>query len=290
MAIGTKDTNVEQQEFRNGVKPIWCPGCGDHAVLASVAEALKQLNLQTQHVSVITGIGCSSRLPGYLGCYGFNAIHGRPVPIATGLKLARPDQTVIAAGGDGDGFSIGGGHLMHAVRRNIDLTYIIMDNGIYGLTKGQASPTTPLGTKTKTTAYGAFEKPILPLAVMLSYGCPYVAQAFAGDMKTMTKLFMDAIQFPGFAYINVLSPCPTFRGGMGQFKELRNKQIMIDPEKHDVTDWDAAHKLTRDTSAMHIGVMYKEPRASFLETQEDLREKARAGTMHAIDEIVEMYK
>lgn len=290
MAIGTKETLAELQDFKNEVKPIWCPGCGDYAVLNAVAGALKELGLRTQDVTVVSGIGCSSRLPGYLGCYGFNGIHGRPIPIATGLKLGRPDQTVIAAGGDGDGFSIGGGHLMHAVRRNIDLTYIIMDNGIYGLTKGQASPTTPIGIKTKTTAYGAYEKPINPLAVMLSYGCPFVAQAFAGDIKTMKAIFMDAISFPSFAYINVLSPCPTFRGGMGQFKDLRKIESKIDPEQHDVTDWDSAHKLTRDTSRMHVGVIYKEPRPSYLETQEDLREKALAAKTHAVEEIANVYK
>lgn len=290
MAIGTKENVTVQQNFKNEVKPIWCPGCGDFAVLNAVAGALKELGLQTQHVTVVSGIGCSSRLPGYLGCYGFNGIHGRPIPIATGLKLARPDQTVIAAAGDGDGFSIGGGHLMHAARRNIDLTYIIMDNGIYGLTKGQASPTTPIGIKTKTTAYGAYEKPINPLAVMLSYGCPFVSQAFAGDIKTMKAIFMEAISFPGFAYVNVLSPCPTFRGGMGQFKDLRAIESKIDPEQHDVTDWDSAHVLTRDTARMHVGVLYKEPRESYLETQEDLREKALAAKTHAVEEIAEVYR
>ena len=291
MAIDTQTHEAQQleQDFKNGIKPIWCPGCGDHAVLNALAGALKDMGFETHKVSVITGIGCSSRLPGYMSCYGFNAIHGRPVPIATGLKLARPDQLVIAAGGDGDGFSIGGGHLMHAVRRNVDITYIVMDNGIYGLTKGQASPTSPLGIKTKTTAYGAYEKPVNPLEVMLAYGCSYVAQAFAGDIKQMKEIFTDAINFPGFAYVDVLSPCPTFRGGMGQFKDLRAIEQKIGDE-HDVTDWHRALDLARDREKMHVGVLYREERESYLQTQHDLRGRAHKQAVPPLDEIAAAYR
>ena len=292
MAIGIKDpkTESEKQNFKNGINPIWCPGCGDYAVLNAVASALSDLGLATNDVAVVSGIGCSSRLPGYLSSYGFNSIHGRPIPIATGLKAARPDLTVIAAGGDGDGFSIGGGHLMHAVRRNIDLTYIVMDNGIYGLTKGQVSPTTPLGFMTKTTSYGAYEKPVNPLEIMLAYGCSYVAQAFAGDIKSMKALFTEAISFPGFAFVDVISPCPTYRGGMGQFKDLRQIANYLTPETHDETDWDAAHKLTRDKSKMHVGMMYREPRESYLETQHGLKEKAHERKFPPVEDIANNYK
>ncbi len=151
MSTTIEEKVLDPKRFRNSTKPIWCPGCGDHSVLAALVDALGDLQLDPANVAVITGIGCSSRLPGYMSCYGFNSIHGRAVPIATGVKAARPEMTVVAAGGDGDGFAIGGNHPLHAVRRNLDMTYIVMDNGIYGLTKGQVSPTTPLGVRTKTT-------------------------------------------------------------------------------------------------------------------------------------------
>ncbi|MBN1965728.1 MAG: 2-oxoacid:ferredoxin oxidoreductase subunit beta, partial [Anaerolineae bacterium] len=192
MADTTTTATTERKGFRSNVKPIWCPGCGDHAVLNALVKALEEMELNTYDVAVISGIGCSSRIPGYLNSYGYNSIHGRALPIATGVKLTRPEITVVAAGGDGDGFAIGGNHVMHAARRNIDITYLMMDNGIYGLTKGQVSPTTPLGYKTKTTAYGAFENPMNPLAVMLAYGTTFVAQAFAADMKKLQALIIEA--------------------------------------------------------------------------------------------------
>jgi 2-oxoglutarate/2-oxoacid ferredoxin oxidoreductase subunit beta len=267
-----QNTELKRERgFRNDIKPIWCPGCGDHAVLASLVGALTDLALDPCDVAVITGIGCSSRLPGYMGCYGFNSIHGRAIPIATGVKMARPETTVIAAGGDGDGFSIGGCHPLHVCRRNVDLTYIVMDNGIYGLTKGQASPTTPLGVKTKTTALGAFEKPVNPLTVMLGYEASYVAQAFAGDIKYMRALFADAIKHPGFSFINVVCPCPTYRGGLEQFKVLREMVHPLTAENHDETDWYAAHKLADDKGAIHTGVLYRNERPGYVQQQMELR-------------------
>jgi len=286
----TPATEEPKISFRNGNKPVWCPGCGDHSVLGALVGALERLKLKPEMTAVISGIGCSSRLPGYLSCYGFNSIHGRAIPIATGVKLSRPELTVVVPIGDGDCFAIGGGHVAHAVRRNIDLTLIVMDNEIYGLTKGQASPTTPLGTKTKTTAYGAYEKPFNPLEVMLAYGCSYVAQGFAGDIKYLTGLFADAIQHPGLSFIDVVSPCPTYRGGMEQYKTLRAMQHILTPENHNEHDWDAAHKLTRDKSQMHIGVFYREPRESYLETQEHLREKAHKLKAQAVEDIANVYR
>ena len=279
MATEMQDPIVLERErkFRNDIKPIWCPGCGDHAVLSSLVDALTQLELDPADVAVISGIGCSSRLPGYMGNYGFNSIHGRAIPIATGVKLARPGVTVVAAGGDGDGFSIGGGHLAHVARRNVDLTYLVMDNGIYGLTKGQVSPTTPIGVKTKTTSLGAFEVPVNPLSLMLAYGSSYVAQGFAGDIKYLRALIVDAIKHPGFSFINVVCPCPTYRGGLEQFKALRAKQQFITPENHDETDWFAALKLATDVDALHIGVYYRGPRPTYMEQQQELREASRKG-------------
>ena len=285
-------TTVETKErkgFRSDVKPIWCPGCGDHAVLNSLVKALESLELSTHDVSVISGIGCSSRLPGYLNSYGFNSIHGRALPIATGLKLSRPEITVVAAGGDGDGFAIGGNHVMHAARRNVDITYLMMDNGIYGLTKGQVSPTTPLGYKTKTTAYGAYENPMNPLAVMLAYGTTFVAQGYAADMKKLQALIIEAIEYPGFSYINIISPCVTYRGGSKIYKELQPLLSPI-PEEHDVADWVAAHHLAVDQSKIHVGVLYKERRETFLEAQEGLKHRAPHSEAANLADILNVYK
>lgn len=282
---------LDPKRFRNSNKPIWCPGCGDHSVLGSLVDALGDLGLSPANVAVITGIGCSSRLPGYLSCYGFNSIHGRAVPIATGVKAARPEMTVIAAGGDGDGFAIGGNHPLHAVRRNIDITYIVMDNGIYGLTKGQVSPTTPPGVRTKTTPTGAYEMPVNPLQIMLAYGSSYVAQGFAGDMKYLRGLFVDAIRHPGFSFVNVISPCPTYRGGMEQFKALRAMLHFLTPETHDETDWIAALKLAVDKSAVHVGVFHREVRPTFQEQQVELAELLRKfKDPLRVDELANVYR
>jgi len=289
MAIAV-DEQAQRKTFRNDIKPIWCPGCGDHSVLSSLTKALDSLELNTADVAVVSGIGCSSRLPGYLSCYGFNSIHGRAVPIATGLKLGRPDLTVVITGGDGDGFAIGGNHVMHAVRRNIDLTYIMMDNGIYGLTKGQVSPTTPIGYITKTTAYGAYEKPIAPLEVMLAYGCTFVAQAFSADMKRMEELILEGIQYPGFSFINVISPCITYRGGSQIYKDLKPLLTRIEENGHDVHNWEAAHRIARDKSKMYVGVLYKEQRETYQETQEDLRHRAPHAEATGIENIAARYK
>jgi 2-oxoglutarate ferredoxin oxidoreductase subunit beta len=292
MSIGTREDNVkaEEQEFRNKVKPIWCPGCGDHAVLNALTKILAELGLTTKDVAVVTGIGCSSRLPGYMGCYGFNSIHGRALPIATGLKLSRPLITVIAAGGDGDGFAIGGNHLMHAARRNIDITYIMMDNGIYGLTKGQVSPTTPKGMKTKTTAYGAYEKPVNPTEVMLAYGSSFVAKAFAGNIKHLQYVLMEAVKFRGFSFVDVISPCTTYMGGAEQYKMLRDQLHILDPEEHDEHDWDAAHALTRDETKLNVGVFFRERMETYLETQVGLRERVHESEIPPIESLAEMYK
>jgi 2-oxoglutarate ferredoxin oxidoreductase subunit beta len=260
MAIAVETPARTRESFLSSIKPIWCAGCGDFYVLAALADSLVEQGLSTHETAVVSGIGCSSRLPGYMSCYGFNSIHGRAIPIATGLKLARPEITVIAAAGDGDAFSIGGGHLIHGVRRNVDLTYIVMDNGIYGLTKGQASPTTPMGAITKTSEGGAMELPVNPLELMLTFGASFVAQAYSGDQRGMQKLFTTAMQHRGFSFVNVISPCPTFRGGMGVYKDLRAVLTPLTDDNHDASDWEAAHRVGRDASKLYTGVLFRQER------------------------------
>lgn len=255
--MATLQQEQTRESFINQIKPIWCAGCGDFYVLSALSDSLIAAGLRTHEVAVVSGIGCSSRIPGYMSSYGFNSIHGRALPVATGLKLARPDVTVIAAAGDGDAFSIGGGHLIHGVRRNVDLTYIVMDNGIYGLTKGQLSPTTPLGAATKYAEGGAGEQPVNPLELMLTYGASFVAQAYAGDQRGMQALFSAALEHRGFSFVNVISPCPTFRGGMGIYKDLRGTVAGLNDDNHACADYDAAMRVARDATRLYCGVLYQ---------------------------------
>src|SRR4029077_4399973 len=218
--------------YKTDLKPVWCPGCGDFGVLNSLSRALADLKCEPHDTVVVSGIGCSSRLPGYVETDGFQLLHGRALPIATGVKLAAPDLTVVAVGGDGDGIAIGGNHFLHSARRNLDIAYIMMDNEIYGLTKGQAGPTTPIGDKTKSTAYGNPDEAVDPCGLAIAVGASWVARGFSGDIKGSTELMKQAVAHKGFAFLNIVSPCVTWRGEH-QNKELRAKMRTI--AEHDVT-------------------------------------------------------
>lgn len=239
--------------FRNTVKPVWCPGCGDFAVLDALASALEQHGRLARDVAVVSGIGCSSRLPGYLAAPGFNTIHGRALPIACGLKLARPELTVVVTTGDGDGFSIGKRHISPAVERQLDMTWIVMDNGVYGLTKGQASPTTPQGALTTVTPDGKPDTALNPLELMLELGVPWAAQGSSADPQGLAALMLAALHYPGFAFLNVVSPCPVFRGGMGIYKSLRASTAA---PSHDTADHSAALAAARSTAQVWNGLLY----------------------------------
>jgi 2-oxoglutarate ferredoxin oxidoreductase subunit beta len=197
-------------ELKGKADPDWCPGCGDFGVLAAMQKAIVDLQIQPHNAVTISGIGCSSNLPGYISTYGMHTLHGRALAVATGVKLANHNLTVFVTGGDGDGFGIGGNHFMHTMRRNVDLVYIAMDNQIYGLTTGQVSPTSRLGMKTKSTPFGSVEGPINPIALALAAGCTFVARGFSGEQKHLTDLIKQAIQHQGFAFIDVFSPCVTY--------------------------------------------------------------------------------
>lgn len=261
------------KDYRSDLSPVWCPGCGDFSVVAALYRSLADLQIAPDNLAIISGIGCSSRLPGYVQAYGLNTIHGRAIPVATGLKAARPDTTVVAVGGDGDGFSIGGGHFPHVARRNLDMTYIVMDNRIYGLTKGQTSPTTPHGERTVTSIYGWPEEPANPLSLALAYGVSFIAQGFAGDLKGLTALITEAMRWKGFAFIEVHSPCVTYRG-RNQFDLVRERSRKI-PEDHDPTDLQAAWGYATHPDYLYMGVLWKKESPSFEERMEILRVKAR---------------
>ncbi len=200
------------RDYRSDYKPVWCPGCGDFGVLNALAKALAALAIAPHDTALIAGIGCSSRIPAYTRSYGFHGVHGRALPVATGLALTRPELAVIATGGDGDGFSIGGNHFMHACRRNVNLTYLVMDNAVYGMTKGQASPTTEADwTGSKLSPEGPGQMPFPPLDIALAAGAPFIARAFSNSPNELAQMIAEAIEFPGFAFLQVLSPCITYR-------------------------------------------------------------------------------
>ena len=221
------------KDYRSGLKPIWCPGCGDYGVVTAIYRALAAIGRPPHEIAFVSGIGCSSRIPGYTTAYGFNTVHGRALPIAQGIKMANPDLLVLVAGGDGDGFSIGGGHVPHAVRRNLDLTYMVMDNQIYGLTKGQLSPTSTRGRQTASSAYGSMEDPVNPLLYMLAYGASFVAQGVPADMEGLAKMIEEAIRFPGFAFVNIQSPCITYGDAETQLKTQKKRMRKLEDEGHD---------------------------------------------------------
>jgi 2-oxoglutarate ferredoxin oxidoreductase subunit beta len=203
---------MRPRDYKSDVHPVWCPGCGDFGVLSALTKTFAAEELPPERIALVSGIGCSSRLPAYLHAYGFHGVHGRVLPLATGLAVARPDLTVIAMGGDGDGFSIGGNHFLHACRRNVDFTYIVMDNAVYGMTKGQASPTTESDwTGSKLTPEGTHLHPIQPLEIALSAGCTFIAREFSGNSNGLAKRVAEAIAHPGFAFIQVIAPCITYR-------------------------------------------------------------------------------
>jgi 2-oxoglutarate ferredoxin oxidoreductase subunit beta len=276
MSAVLENTEIfKPNDYKTDLKPVWCPGCGDFGVVASLYKAFAELQVKPWETVVVSGIGCSSRLPGYVDTYGFNSVHGRALPIATGVKVARPDLHVVAVGGDGDGFAIGGNHFMHAARRNLDLSYFIMDNEIYGLTKGQVAPTTPTGDKTKSTVYGNPEPSIDPCELAISVGATWVGRAFSGDPKSLVSLMVAAMRHRGFAFLNILSPCVTWRGD-DQFKTLRAKQREI-PATHDRTSRAAALAFTREEGVMSTGVLYEVRQPTFLERIADVKTAASGG-------------
>ncbi|ESQ15680.1 MAG TPA: 2-oxoglutarate synthase [Chromatiaceae bacterium] len=242
------------KDYRSDIKPVWCPGCGHFAVLSALTKTLAYLGLAQQNVAIISGIGCSSRLPAYIASYGFHGVHGRALALASGLKAARPDLTVIVAGGDGDGFSIGGNHFLHACRRNMDLTYVVMDNEVYGMTKGQASPTTqPEWDHSKLTPHGTGIRRFQPAAIALAAGASFIARGFSGDPNGLVHLLTRAIEHPGFAFLQVLSPCQTFRPEQQAWKHMVHPCRLA--PTHDAAR--AAELIQRD-DGMALGMLYSQ--------------------------------
>ena len=245
-------------QYKSSYKPIWCPGCGDFTVLSSVTKALATMGVPPKDCAVVSGIGCSSRIPAYTTCYGFHGVHGRSLAAATGLKVARPDLQVLVAGGDGDGYSIGGNHFLHACRRNVDMTYLVMDNHVYGMTKGQPSPTTEPDWDSKLSPGGTGVRVFNPMVVALASGANFVARAFAGDLHGTADIIAQAMKHPGFSFVEILSPCVTFR------PEQRDWRKLVHAPEATVTDDAAlaARRLMKD-DGLNIGVLYAGDRTPY---------------------------
>src|SRR5262244_937921 len=226
--------------YESVVEPDWCPGCGDFGVLRALEIAAGKLGIYPKDLMVVSGIGCSSNLPGFVHAYGVHSLHGRAVAVASGIKLANHDLNVVITGGDGDGYGIGIGHFIHAMRRNLDLTYIVMNNQIYGLTTGQASPTTMKEVRTKSTPMGNFELPVNPVALALVSGATYVARGFSGENKHLADLIAGGIAHHGFALIDVFSPCVTYNK-INTYPWFRQRLYKLDDDKnYDAADFDCA--------------------------------------------------
>jgi len=274
MATVTKidDLNVKE-------KMQWCPGCGNFGLLSALKGAIFELGLKRHETVIVSGIGCSSKTPHYVNTYGFETLHGRPLPVASGIKLANTDLTVIAEGGDGDGYGIGVQHFVHIMRRNYDLTYIVHNNQVYGLTTGQASPTSLIGMKTKTTPWGVIETPFNPVAYAILGGATYVARGFAGEPDHLKELIKGGIAHKGFALIDVFQPCVTFNylNTYQWFQERVYKLETQDP-KHDASDREAAmEKALEDSKSGYkkvpIGLFFKEERPTYEDQLPQIKEK-----------------
>ena len=239
--------------------PTWCPGCGDFAVLNIFYRVLEKLQYPHENIVCVAGIGCSSRFPYFMNTHGLHFIHGRALPLSTGVSLSRPDLHVFVFGGDGDGFSIGGNHLNHAARKNIRLTYVIMDNFVYGLTKNQTSPTTPVGRRSKTDPVGAVDRPINPMKQLMASGATFIGRTHATQVKHMEQLFERAILHDGFSVVECLSECVMFYPGAFDDGNPRKGGVFetIDETQHDVTDDIAAFKLADQQYPGKFGVFYQ---------------------------------
>ena len=254
---------VELAQLKTVGQPNWCPGCGNFPIWHSLKRAIVELNLEPHNVAIFSGIGCSSKMPHWINTYGFHGIHGRPLPIATGARLANNNLTVIAVGGDGDGYGIGIGHFVHAMRRNLNITYIVTNNQVYGLTTGQTSPTSDKGYATKSTPTGVIEIPINPIALAIASGATYISRGFSKEMKHLTKMIADGVRHEGFALVDVLQPCVTFNR-KNTYEWFSKRVYKLEETDHDATNKQAAFlKSLEWDDRIPIGLFYREVRPTY---------------------------
>ena len=259
------------KDFRGKVAPDWCPSCGHSGILAALRNAFAKQGRGRHDYLTVSGIGCSSNLPGYVPTYGMHTLHGRALAVATGAKLANHEMSVVVTGGDGDGYGIGGNHFVHTMRKNVDLLYVVMNNQIYGLTIGQASPTSLLGMATKSTPFGNVEAPLNPIAMAIVAGATFVARGFSAEMKELAELMYQGMQHKGFALIDVFSPCVTFNkdNTYDYFKE----RVRFLDEDHDTSDKAAAlEQAVKWGDEIPIGLFYQDTSRPSLDESEPVLE------------------
>ncbi len=285
MPDATPTTKIES--YKSAVPVTWCPGCGDFSVLHAIYKALGILQYDPKNTVVASGIGCSGRLPIFTTCYGFHGVHGRVLPTATGIKLGNPKLHVFAVGGDGDGLAIGGGHFPHAARRNVDITYLMLDNATYGLTKGQASPTTGKNSSARSLPYGAAEDNLNPIGLALAYNASFVARAFSGQLNQLIDLIVKGSQHHGFSFIHVISPCVVFNNTYPYY----TKNVVMIPPEHDVKDKQAAVDLWQDPGKTYLGVFYQSKvRDSYVKRCEKIIEAAQANGKGDMNQLLDNYR
>jgi 2-oxoglutarate/2-oxoacid ferredoxin oxidoreductase subunit beta len=253
------------KDLRSDDKIAWCPGCGDFGVLTAVTKAITLLGLDPKDVLLVSGIGQAAKLPHYVRCNCFNGLHGRALPAAAGAKIANKALTVMVTTGDGDCYGEGGNHFVHNVRRNLDITVVVHDNQIYGLTKGQASPTTPAGYVTKVQTKGVALEPVRPLELAIALGCGFVARGFAGETDHLASLIVQGVRHKGFALIDVLQPCVTYNR-LNTFAWYRERVYKIDGTSYDPADKAAAYvKAAEWGDRIPLGVIYKNEKPTYEE-------------------------
>jgi 2-oxoglutarate ferredoxin oxidoreductase subunit beta len=264
---------VSLREYESRDPITWCPGCGNFPLLAALKEALAGLGKRPHEIVIVSGIGQASKIPHYLMCNGFNGLHGRTLPTATGLKLANHELTVIAEGGDGDGYAEGGNHFIHAMRRNVDITYLVHDNQVYGLTKGQTSPTSEKGYVSRTTPWGSPNPAENPLLLAIAADCSFVARGFTGDIPHLSHLIQEGIRNKGFSFIDILQPCVSFNR-VNTFQWYRDRVYKIDEKGgHDPSDRVSAFRRAQEWGErIPIGVLYKTTRPTREEQDPAIRE------------------
>ena len=273
VAKGKPVIQLTARDFKGRSEPDWCPGCGDFGVLNSLQRACAELGLKPHEILTVSGIGCSSNLPGYINSYGLHTLHGRALAVAAGAKLANHELTVIVTGGDGDGYGIGGNHFTHTARRNVDLTYIVMNNQIYGLTTGQTSPTSRAGMRTKSTPFGNVEQPVNPITAAIINGATYVARGYSGDVKHLVGLVKKGLQHKGFALIDVFSPCVTFNTD-NDHPFFKSRVKKLEEEGHDPSDWKSAcEKAMLWGDTIYTGLFFQVEETPTLEQREPILDR-----------------
>lgn len=288
--------NLLPEDYKNHVKPSWCPGCGHFAVFNALLKAFSTLGIPPEQLVVASGIGCSSRIPYFIKTYGFHSVHGRALPLSIGIKSANPKLRVVVAGGDGDGFSIGGNHMLHTARKNPDMTYIVMDNAIYGLTKGQNSPTSPTQLHTKVNPYENLDEKLNPVLIALGNDTSYIARGHSANPKQLTELVIEGMEHRGFSFLHIMSPCVQYNNEV-TYESLKKTMRPL-PEDHNREDRAAAVYLALQKQPLYSGVFYKTIKPTLTDKLDAVRIVAKRKVspkigekeMRKLDNMMEQFK